>query len=79
MLLLFVILYFNPVRRGKPFPPTYIATNPFFTVNFGVKTQKVLSDDFPHKKVQVVGEVCEILTRQLFWSTHVHCLGCERF
>ena len=45
----------------------------------GVKTQKVLSDDFPQKKVQVVGEVCEILTRQLFWSIHVHCLGCERF
>ena len=37
MLLLFVILYFNSVRGGKPFPPTYIATNP---VNFGGQDPK---------------------------------------
>ena len=40
MLLLFVILYFNSVRGGKPFPPTYIATNYFFTVNFGGQDPK---------------------------------------
>ena len=40
MLLLFVILYFNQVRGEKPFPPTYLATKPFFTVNYGGQDPK---------------------------------------